>query len=159
MPVFALFRESGKKVAGKGPVYRVENFNYGLIVPGEGMTGAIGMLYERRAARAMPAPLAPAIPALPPAEEWVNVHTLGVAGDGTTDDTGAIQKAIDQHRVLYFPSGHYIVSDTLALKPDTRAHRAAPDPDPVRPSGWHARLSGRGPPRAVIYAPPADQTS
>jgi polygalacturonase len=43
----------------------------------------------------------------------VNVHTLGVAGDGTTDDTAAIQKAIDAHRVLYFPSGHYVVSDTL----------------------------------------------
>ena len=23
------------------------------------------------------------------------------------------------HRVLYFPSGHYVVRDTLTLKPDT----------------------------------------
>ena len=46
VPVFALFRESGKKVAGKGAMYRVRSFNYGLIVPGEGMTGAIGMLYD-----------------------------------------------------------------------------------------------------------------
>ena len=48
-----------------------------------------------------------------------NVRTLGVTGDGKTDDTAAIQKAIDGHRVLYFPSGHYLVSDTLTLKPDT----------------------------------------
>ncbi len=67
----------------------------------------------------MPAPLPPAIPRLPPTQDWVNVHSLGVTGDGNTDDTAAIRKAIDHHRVLYFPSGHYIVSDTLLLKPDT----------------------------------------
>ena len=61
-PTFALFRESGKNVAGKGAIYRVRNFNYGLIVPGEGMTGAIGMRYDAAALSALPAPLPPAIP-------------------------------------------------------------------------------------------------
>src|ERR1022692_717265 len=119
VPVFALLRESGKKVAGKGPVYRITNFNYGLILPGEGMAGSIGMIYDATPLSTMPAPLPPAIPALPPTENWVNVHLLGVAGDGKTDDTAAIQKAIDQNRVLYFPSGQYNVSDTLTLKPYT----------------------------------------
>ena len=49
VPTFALFRESGKTVAGKGAIYRVANFNYGLIVPGEGMTGTIGMRYDAAA--------------------------------------------------------------------------------------------------------------
>src|SRR3569833_1274567 len=40
-PVFARFRESGKTVAGKGPVYSVKSFTYGLIVPGLGLMGAI----------------------------------------------------------------------------------------------------------------------
>jgi hypothetical protein len=119
VPIFALFRESGRKVAGKGPMYRVTNFNYGLILPGEGMVGSIGTVYNATPLSAMPALLPPAIPALPPIENWVNVHSLGVSGDGKADDTAAIQKAIDQHRVLYFPSGQYIVSDTLKLKPDT----------------------------------------
>jgi hypothetical protein len=154
VPVFALFRESGKKVAGKGPVYRIENFNYGLIVPGEGMTGAIGMVYDATRLTTMPAPLPPAIPALPPAEDWVNVHALGVAGDGKTDDTVAIRKAIDSHRVLYFPSGHYIVSDALTLKPDTVLIGLHPTLTQFDlPDGTPA-YQGVGAPRAVIYAPP-----
>ena len=119
VPTFALFRESGKKVPGKGPIYQVSNFNFGLIVPGEGMTGSIGMRYTAEPLGTLPPPLPPAIRALPPTEEWVNVHQLGIRGDSSTDDTAAIQKAIDTHRALYFPSGHYVVSDTIALKPDT----------------------------------------
>lgn len=154
VPVFALFRESGKKVAGKGPVYRIENFNYGLIIPGEGMTGAIGMVYDATRLTTMPAPLPPAIPALPPAEDWVNVHALGVAGDGKTDDTVAIRKAIDSHRVLYFPSGHYIVSDTLTLKPETVLVGLHPTLTQFDlPDGTPA-YQGVGAPRAAIYAPP-----
>lgn len=38
-------------------------------------------------------------------------------GDGTTDDTAALQRAINEntgrHRVIYFPPGTYLVSDTL----------------------------------------------
>jgi hypothetical protein len=118
-PTFARFRESGKTLAGKGAIYEVRNFNYGLIVPREGVMGTIGSLYDAATLQSLPAPLPPAISALPPSQDWVNVHTLGVLGDGTSDDTAAIQAAIATRRVLYFPSGHYVVSDTLALKPDT----------------------------------------
>jgi len=154
VPVFALLRESGKKVAGKGPVYRIRNFNYGLIVPGEGMTGAIGMIYDATSLPSMPAPLPPALAALPPAQDWVNVHSLGVTGDGKTDDTVAIQKAIDRHRVLYFPSGHYIVTDTLTLKPDTVLIGLHPTLTQLDlPDGTPA-YQGLDAPLAVISAPP-----
>jgi hypothetical protein len=119
VPTFAMLRESGKKVSGKGATYQVKEFSYGLIVPGEGQMGEMGMRYDATPLPVLPAPLPPAIRPLPPSEQWVNVHTLGVVGDGATDDTAAIQKAIDTHRVLYFPIGHYLVSDTLRLKPDT----------------------------------------
>ena len=153
VPVFALFRESGKKVAGKGPIYRVTNFNHGLILPGEGRIGAIDTLYTAAPLASMPEPLPLAIPAPPPTTDWVNVHTLGVTGDGKTDDTSAIRKAIEQHRVLYFPSGQYVVSDTLALQPNTvivGLHPTAtqfvlPDDTPA--------FRGVGGPLAVIDAP------
>ena len=150
---FALFRESGKKVAGKGVIYRVGNFNFGLIVPGEGMTGTIGMLYEATELNALPAPLPTAIRALPSTEDWTNVHTLGVKGDGTTDDTAAIQKAIQTHRVLYFPSGHYVVSDTLALKPDTVLIGLHPTQTQFDLLDSTPGYQGVGTPKAVISAP------
>jgi hypothetical protein len=152
-PVFALLRESGKKVAGKGDMYRVKSFNYGLIVPGEGMMGSIGMIYDAANLSAMPAALAPAIPALPPVEEWVNVRSLGVVGDGTKDDTAAIRKAIDGHRVLYFPSGHYLVSDTLTLKADTVLIGLHPTMTQFDLADDAAAFRGVGSARAVIFAP------
>lgn len=153
-PTFALLRESGRKIAGRGAVYRVKNFNYGLIVPGEGVMGTIGMLYSATPLAALPAPLPPAIPALPPTMDWVNVHTLGVAGDDATDDTAAIQKAIDAHRVLYFPSGRYIIHDTLRLKPDTILIGLHPTMTQFDLPDNLPGFAGVGAPKAVIYAPP-----
>jgi sugar lactone lactonase YvrE len=153
VPVVAQFRESGAKVAGKGPIYRVANFNYGLIIPSEGKMGAIGTLYNAAPLAAMPAPMAKAIPALPPTSEWVSVLTLGVKGDGTTDDTAAIQKAIDQHRVLYFPSGRYLINDTLALKADTALIGLHPTATQIILGENTPAFAGVGGPLAVISAP------
>ena len=153
-PVFAKLRESGKTVAGKGAVYEVKNFAYGLVVPGEGQMGSIGMQYEAAALASLPAPLPPAIPGLPPSSEWVNVHTLGAKGDGTTDDTAALQQAIDAHRVLYLPGGHYVVRDTLTLKPDTVLVALHPTLTQIDLLDEAPGYQGVGAPKAVILAPP-----
>jgi sugar lactone lactonase YvrE len=59
------------------------------------------------------------IPALPPMRSWVNVRDLGAKGDGGSDETAVLQKAIDTHPALYFPSGFYRLSGTLRLKANT----------------------------------------
>jgi sugar lactone lactonase YvrE len=153
VPTLALFRESGNKVQGKGAIYQVHNFNYGLIVPGEGLTGKIGMIYEATELSSLPEPLPPSIRPWPQTEDWVNVHTLGVTGDGKTDDTAAIQKAIDAHRVLYFPSGHYVVTDTLTLKPDTVLIGLHPTMTQFDLLDNTPGYQGVGSPKAVISAP------
>jgi hypothetical protein len=153
VPVFARFRQSGKEVAGKAKQYRIEDFNYGLIVPGLGMTGKIGMIYKATPLDKMPAPLPPAIRPLPPTEEWTNVRTLGVAGDGATDDTAAIQKAIAEHRVLYFPSGRYIISDTLTLKHNTVMIGLHPIMAQLNLPDAAPGFEGVGAPRPMISAP------
>ncbi len=152
-PTLALLRESGRRISGKGAIYRVNEFNYGLIVPAEGVMGAIGERYDASALSSPPAALSRAIRALPPTEEWVNVHSLGVKGDGVTDDTAAIQKAIDAHRSLYFPSGHYVVSDTIALKPDTVLIGLHPTLTQFDLLDSTSSYQGVGNPKAVILAP------
>jgi len=152
-PTFAKLRESGKTISGKGALYQVKTFNYGLIVPGEGQMGTIGMRYEAVPLTSMPVALPPAIPALPPSGEWVNVHTLGVKGDGASDDTAAIQQAIDAHRVLYFPSGHYIVRNTLTLRPETVLVGFHPTLTQIDLLDETPGYQGVGTPKPVIIAP------
>jgi hypothetical protein len=47
--------------------------------------------------------------------ESVSVLDFGAVGDGTTDDTVAIQAAIDASRVVHFPPGTYLVTSTLVV--------------------------------------------
>jgi len=118
-PVFARFRDSGKTEAGKGPAYRVASFTHGLTLPGLGQVGTYKTLMNAEAVSGLPARRAPAIRSLPATSDWVSVRSLGAKGDNAADDTAAIQKAIDTHRVVYFPAGFYHVKDTLKLKADT----------------------------------------
>ncbi len=47
----------------------------------------------------------------------VDVTAFGAKGDGVTDDTAAIQKALDRYpssnKIIYLPNGTYLISDTL----------------------------------------------
>jgi hypothetical protein len=52
-----------------------------------------------------------------------NVKGYGAVGDGTTDDTDAIQAAFDAAsagQIVYFPLGTYLVSDSLTLTKSLR---------------------------------------
>jgi hypothetical protein len=118
-PVFARFRDSGRTVAGSGARYRVRDFSYGLTLAGLGTIGDYATAVAMTPLGRLPARPAPAIRALPAVADWANVRDLGVKGDDATDDTAALQHAIDTHRVLYFPIGRYRVTDTLRLRPDS----------------------------------------
>ncbi len=119
VPVFARFRDTGKTVKGPGASYRVNAFNYGLKIDDLGQMGHFATNFQAEPLAQMPKQAGPVVPALPPVSEWANVRMLGVVGDGVADDTLALQKAIDTHRVVYLPMGHYLVTDTLHLRSDT----------------------------------------
>jgi len=48
--------------------------------------------------------------------KWANVDTFGAAGDGITDDTAAIQRAMRSGKpVVYFPKANYVVNGTVDI--------------------------------------------
>ena len=47
-----------------------------------------------------------------------NVLDFGAVGDGTTDDTAAIQAALTTGRSVYLPQNTYAISATLRLNSD-----------------------------------------
>ena len=60
-----------------------------------------------------------------PRPDWINVKSLGAKGDGATDDSAPIQKALDLisgckaptvlNTTAYFPPGRYRISESLIL--------------------------------------------
>lgn len=152
VPVFVQFRDSGRTLGARG-IYDVRNFNYGLILPAPGEMGEFGTRYDAIPLTTMPAPLAPAIPALPPTQEWLNIQDLGAKGDGKTDDTAAIQHAIDTSRVLYFPSGRYLVHDTIRLKSNTILVGLHPSLTQIDLADSTPGYQGVGAPKPLVETP------
>ncbi|MFB3903319.1 MAG: glycosyl hydrolase family 28-related protein [Acidobacteriota bacterium] len=153
VPVFASFRETGKQLAGPAPIYVVKQFSHGLHLASLDAVGEITTTYKASPTASLPAAIPSDIPDLPARDTWVNVRSLGVKGDGQTDDTAALQAAISSHRTLYLPMGWYRVTDTLVLRPETvliGLHPAAtvidlPDSTPT--------FQGPGAPKALLEAP------
>jgi hypothetical protein len=65
-------------------------------------------------------------------DQWASVKDFGATGDGLTDDTEAINRALYQlycvqtnpqiRRSLFFPAGVYRVSDTILIPPYSRLY-------------------------------------
>jgi len=49
--------------------------------------------------------------------QYVSVKDFGAKGDGVTDDTVAIQAALDNSYDVFFPAGNYKINGTLTLRP------------------------------------------
>jgi hypothetical protein len=149
-PVFARFRDSGKVVPGPAATYRVTAFNYGLVVAGLGQTGRYATNMQASPLAALPRPSERAVRLLPPVKQWFSVRDAGAKGDNATDDTAAIQRAIDAHRVVYFPTGRYAVTDTLKLRPDTVLIGLHPNLTQIVLPDETPAFAGVGAPKALI---------
>ncbi len=149
-PVFALFRDSGHTVKGAGRSYRVDAFSHGLAVPGLGQLGKFATTLEQASIDVLPTQRPAAIRPLPPVKEWANAHDLGVVGDGKTDDTAALQHAIDGHRIVYLPLGVYKVSDTIRLRPDSVLIGLHPSLTQIALADNTPGFQGVGEPKALV---------
>lgn len=153
VPVFARLRESGRQLAGAGATYQVKTLSHGLTLAGMGAVGEIKTAYDAAPLPSLP-PYGPgSIGGLPPMNQWVNVRSLGLKGDGVTDDTAALQKAIAEHDVLYLPAGNYVVKDTITLRPDTVLIGLHPNQTQLDLLDSTPGFQGPGAPKALLLTP------
>lgn len=153
VPTFAKLRESGTLFAGPSGTYEVRVFSHGLSYADIGAPAVMKDVFDAVPLQTMPPPVKSDLVPLPPGNTWVNLRALGAKGDGVTDDTEVLRKAIANHRAIYLPSGYYVISDTLTLRPDTvliGLHPLATQIDLVDKS---EAFQGVGPPKPMIEAP------
>jgi hypothetical protein len=151
--VFAQLRESGRTFNAPGENYIVKSFSHGLTLNGAADWGSIQTHFDTHPVAELPAPSPDALAALPPAANWVNLQSLGIKGDGVTDETTAIQKAIDEHPVLYIPMGRYLVTDTIHLRPDSVLIGLHPSMTQFDLKDESPNFQGIGSARALLEAP------
>lgn len=133
--------------------YLVEQFSLGLEIGPDGREQGIQLRHRERKLRSPLPAVASDIPALPPMEQWVNVRSLGVKGESSVDDTAALQAAIVQHPVLFFPSGTYRVSAPLMLRPDTVLIGLNPGTTQISLIPGFTPFAGEGEALGVVNAP------
>jgi len=153
VPVFALFRESGKKIAGPAEIYETKVFSHGLHYADIGAAAVMKDIFEAVPLTAMPELVKSDLVPLPPGDTWVDVRSLGAKGDGATDDTAVFREAIAAHRAIYLPCGYYVISDTLALKPDTVLIGLHPLATQIDLLDRTPAFQGVGGPKPMIEAP------
>ena len=150
---FARLQQSGRTFAGPAHAYEVRTFSHGLHYADLGGPGKTESRLDAAPLTAMPPPVASDLVPLPPGESWVNVKSLGAKGDGATDDTAALARAISEHGTLYFPSGAYVITDTLVLRPDTVLIGLHPAATFLVLPDKTAAFQGIGSPKPMIEAP------
>jgi sugar lactone lactonase YvrE len=133
--------------------YVVDRFSQGLMIGADGREDGIATRHRARALAKPAEPLPSDIPALPGMRDWVNVRSLGAKGDGQADDTEALLAAIDQHAVLFFPSGTYRVSRPLMLEPETVLIGLNPGTTQISLIDGSPAFGGQGDPVGIIVTP------
>jgi hypothetical protein len=152
VPMFAMFRESKRELKGPGARYEVSVFSHGLKFSGVGAEGSVETSFQTRGIASL-APPESDVPALPPMNTWVNLSKFGAKGDGRSDDTEALRKAISSARTIYIPIGAYRVNDTITLRPDTVLIGFHPSATRIFIDDNTAAFAGVGDPKPVLEVP------
>ncbi len=148
VPVLLKRAESGETLEVAYPLYEVKDYAYGYLKEDDSKA-AHGEVKDIQPIGSLPR-LVSDIPPVPPMESWVSVMKYGAKGDGETDDTQALQKAIDEAKVLYLPQGIYKITDTLYLKEDTCIYGMNPITTQIVIVDDTPAYEGFGAPKALI---------
>jgi len=119
VPVLADFRKKGNVYKVSDKSYKVTEFVSGLISGEMGDNSEYGTISKIEPAQ-FPETFTNTVPPIPDMSSWVSITSYGAVGDGETDDTEAIQKAISENDVVFVPEGWYRISNTIKLHNGSR---------------------------------------
>ncbi len=114
-----LFTTPSQSVPVADKLYNVKDLTYGLIIPEMGAVSEFGLTYDVEPIENFKLNFKRTVPALPDMSTWVSVLDFGAKGDGESDDTEAIKKAIASAKNIFFPEGWYRISETIKMEPNT----------------------------------------
>jgi len=149
-PILAKYSRSNTETPVSHKMYRIKNYYHGLQLDDMTALPEYRTITDVEPITKMSTILVRDIPALPAMETWVNLRELGAKGDDETDDTKAIQDAIDKYDNIYVPQGWYKISETLQLKPSTRLIGLHPFGTQFRLAESSPEFSGFGAPKAMV---------
>ncbi|MDH6534169.1 gluconolaconase [Parabacteroides sp. 52] len=153
VPDFLLFNGSGKQIKAKGSHYLVKEFTHGLHIKETEGNAHMGTSQEIVSLSKLPPLVESDVFLLPENKTWVNLKSLGAKGDGYTDDTDVIEKAIADHQTLYLPSGHYRVTRPIVLKKHTNLVGLHPSATVILLRDSTPAYQGIGSPLPLLEAP------
>jgi len=119
VPVLVSYPKTNTQTVAPSDIYQVKRFIYGLQMNDLDAPAEIQTTFEPEVLKVLPAEFVSDVPKLPEMTSWVNLKSLGAKGDGLTDDTKAIQEAIEKYPTIYVPQGSYRISEPLKLKSNT----------------------------------------
>ncbi|MCO7113614.1 hypothetical protein NIB75_17465 [Bacteroides uniformis] len=150
VPTLAKYTRSNTATHVAHKIYKVKSYDHGLQMDNMVDMPEYETLVDIEPIQKMPVAQLMDIPALPAMATWVNLREFGAKGDGETDDTKAIQEAIDKYDNIYVPQGWYRITETLKMKPDTKLIGLHPFGTQFRLDESTAAFSGFGGPKAMV---------
>ncbi|MGD8781341.1 MAG: glycosyl hydrolase family 28-related protein [Ignavibacteria bacterium] len=153
VPTLAFFRKSKREIKPGHKVYEVIDFCHGNQIAYLGHIPEIKTTYDIKPLESIPAFVKSDIPALPDCNSWVNLAELGAKGDGITDNTEALKKAISSYQAVYMPTGRYVVSETITLKRNTVLIGLNPITTQIVLADSTVEFCGKGSPKALLQTP------
>jgi sugar lactone lactonase YvrE len=150
VPVVANYRRSNTQTGVSHKTYRIKEYAHGLQMDNLLATPEYRTQLDAEPLAKLPPAMGRDVPAIAPMAQWVNLRDLGAKGDDVTDDTEAIQAAIDTYDVIYVPQGWYRISQTLRMKPNTQLIGLHPFGTQFRLAESSPAFSGFGAPKALL---------
>lgn len=150
VPVILNQKQDHAQTAGRSGQYKIKDLTYGLQIEGLNADPVFKTTLNLETLKAFPSAFSKDIPDFPEMKTWVNLQSLGAKGDGTTDDTKAIQEAIDKYPVIYVPQGWYRISETIKLKSNTKLIGLHPIGTQFVLADNSEKFGGFGAPKAMV---------